>query len=67
MHVRREGGVVPASQPGQVDPVLTGGGLVPRRLLGRKERVARVVYVVCMCVRREVLGEVGGSVMKCCL
>ena len=41
------------------------GGLVPRRLLGRKERMARVVYVVCMCVRREVLEGVGGSVLKC--
>ena len=29
--------------------------------------MARVVYVVCMCVRREVLGGVGGSVLKCCL
>ena len=38
------------------------GGLVPRRLLGRKECMARVVYVVCMCVLREVLEGVGGSV-----
>ena len=29
--------------------------------------MARVVYVVCMCVLREVLEGVGGSVLKCCL
>ena len=77
MHVRGEGRVVPASQPGQVDTLsgrgstasleATGGGLVPRRLLGRKECMARCVYVVCMCVLREVLEGVGGSVLKCCL
>ena len=29
--------------------------------------MARVVYVVCMCARREVLEGVGGSALKCCL
>ena len=39
----------------------------PRQLSQSKECMARVVYVVCMCVLREVLGGVGGSVLKCCL
>ena len=74
VHVRREGGVVSASQPGQVDPVRARKHSLTRGHRGRPrtEEAVRAegengACCVCMCVRREVLEGVGGSVLKCCL